>query len=221
MKIAPTFLYQKIKDIIYPRVCCICECFNEEYICPSCYKKIEKDIKPKLDSQKDKCFAEHLYIFKYKDWVRREIIKYKFYDAAYLSDLFTKIILKNEKICSILEKYDIMIPVPIHKKRKAQRGYNQSELIAKKVANSLQNIELATDVLIKIKNNVPQSSLTKKQRMDNAKGVYKIQKQEKIKDKNIVLFDDIYTTGNTANECAKKLIENGAKSVLVFTIAKD
>ena len=89
------------------------------------------------------------------------------------------------------------------------------------MANSLQNIELVTDVLIKIKNNVPQSSLTKKQRIDNAKGVYKIQKQEKIKNKKKVLFDDIYTTGNTANECAKKLIENGAKSVLVFTIAKD
>ena len=66
-----------------------------------------------------------------------------------------------------------------------------------------------------------QSLLTKKQRQENVKQVYKVINEQKIKDKRIILFDDIYTTGATANECAKMLKENGAKEVLVFTLAKD
>ena len=74
---------------------------------------------------------------------------------------------------------------------------------------------------IKIKNNKPQSTLNKKQRKQNVKNVYKLENKGKIENKNIVLFDDIYTTGNTANEIAKILKQNGANKILVLTIAKD
>ena len=61
----------------------------------------------------------------------------------------------------------------------------------------------------------------KEQRKQNVKDVYKVENKDKIKNKNIILFDDIYTTGSTANECSKVLKENGAKEVIVFTLAKD
>ena len=75
--------------------------------------------------------------------------------------------------------------------------------------------------LYKTKNIIEQSKLNKEDRQKNIQGVYEIINKERIKDKNIVLFDDIYTTGSTVNACAKILKENGAKEILVLTIAKD
>ncbi len=76
-------------------------------------------------------------------------------------------------------------------------------------------------ILIKVINNKPQSELDKKQRIQNVKDVYKVQKKQKIEGKSIILLDDIYTTGSTAKECAKMLKESGSKSVAILTIAKD
>ncbi len=66
-----------------------------------------------------------------------------------------------------------------------------------------------------------QSSLRKNERASNVKGVYKVLNSLKINNKNVILLDDIYTTGNTANECSKMLKKAGAQKILVFTIAKD
>ncbi len=76
-------------------------------------------------------------------------------------------------------------------------------------------------ILIKKVNNKPQSELDKKQRIENVKNVYKLQKQQKIEGKRIILLDDIYTTGSTAKECAKMLKQSESKSVAILTIAKD
>lgn len=218
LKNALIFLWRKLIDILYPRQCIICGKLHEDSICIRCYKTL--DLNTRIDRYKDKKFNEHLYIFKYEGKIRNLIIDYKFNDKAYLNNFFVKIILKNEKICRKIKNYDIIIPVPIHIKRKRQRGYDQSELIARKIAKNL-SLDLITDSLVKQKNTVQQSLLTKKQRQENVKQVYKIINEQKIKDKRIILFDDIYTTGATANECAKMLKENGAKEILIFTIAKD
>jgi len=166
-------------------------------------------------------FEHHIYLFKYDGLIREKIIDYKFNDRVYLNETFVNFILKNEKICRFLKSYDIITPVPIHQKRKKQRGYNQSEIIAKKIAKNIQNLELVTDCLIKQKNTVAQSSLNKEQRKQNIKNVYILKNKQKINNKNIVIFDDIYTTGSTVNECAKLLKEANANKILVLTIAKD
>lgn len=74
---------------------------------------------------------------------------------------------------------------------------------------------------MKIRNTEKQSSLNKEQRQENLKNAYEVKNKEYIKDKNILIFDDIYTTGSTANECAKMLVEAGAKIIGILTIAKD
>lgn len=214
LKKALIFLLQ----ILYPKQCLICGKLEQDTICSKCYNTLK--IEAKVEQYKNKTFNRHLYIFKYEGKIRNLIIDYKFNDKPYLNELFAKIILKNEKICRKIKKYDIIIPVPIHKKRKNERGYNQSELIAKKLAKNL-NVELVTDSLIKQKNTLPQSTLSKKQREENVKTVYKIQNKQKIENKKIILLDDIYTTGATAEECSKILKQNGAKEILVLTIAKD
>ncbi len=109
--------------------------------------------------------------------------------------------------------------MPIHKIRKKQRGYNQSALIAKDLAKNIEGLKYE-NVLKKTVNNKMQSSLSKKERIENVKNVYEVKAREIILNKRVILFDDIYTTGATANECKKVLKENGAKDVLILTLAK-
>ena len=89
------------------------------------------------------------------------------------------------------------------------------------VGQNIKNLRIENKIFKKIKNNKPQSLLNRKERKRNVENVYKIEEKDKIKNKNIIIFDDIYTTGNTVNELAKILKENGAKNILVLTIAKD
>lgn len=161
-------------------------------------------------------------MYKYEGEIRSLLLKYKFNDKAYLSDFFAQMILKNQKAISFIKKYEIIIPVPLHRKRLLERGYNQTELIVKKVSinNSIVDC-VENDVLKKAKNTKPQSKNNLYERISNIKGVYFVENAEKIKNKNILLFDDVYTTGSTANECRKVLINAGARQVGVMTIARD
>lgn len=108
--------------------------------------------------------------------------------------------------------------VPVHKKRKNVRGYDQSELIAREIARNIKKIKFEK-VLKKVKNTKKQSLLKRKERANNVKNAYEIMNEQIICNKEIILFDDIYTSGATTNECARVLRENGAKKVTVFTLA--
>ncbi len=207
-------------ELVYPNVCGFCNKICKNELCNRCKNKIKKYEINIIIKPQNRYFEELISIFKYEGIFREKIIQYKFGDKAYMNNTFAKIILKNEKICGLLKKYDIIIPVPIHKKRKAQRGYNQTQLIANKISKCL-NIKLCNNVLVKNKNTIAQSKLNKKKRVQNIKGAFKILNSEKIKGKDILLLDDIYTTGSTANECSKILKKAGAKTVGVLTIAKD
>ncbi len=209
-----------ILELIYPTTCGFCDKICKEALCKKCELKLKKhEINLKLKNKK-MYFNESIHIFRYDDIIRKKIIDYKFNNKSYLYKTFSKIILKNEKVCGFLKKYDIIIPVPIHKKRKLERGYNQTELIAKLISNKT-HLKLEKNVLIKQKNIVSQSSLNKNDRKKNVKNAFIVKDIEKVIKKKILLFDDIYTTGSTANECAKVLKKSGAKQIGILTIAKD
>ena len=137
---------------------------------------------------------------------------------------FEKIFINNQKICDNLKSYDIIVSVPMHNKKKRERGYNQTEIIAKQLSKDIEkqgtNLKYVNS-LNKTKNNTAQSLLNKKQRIENAKNAYSINETEIIKNKRILIFDDIFTTGSTANECAKILKKYTNKKIGVLTIAKD
>ena len=121
-----------------------------------------------------------------------------------------------------LKKYGIIIVVPLSRQRLHIRGFNQSQLIAHCISNILQ-IKIQKNILYKTKDILPQSTLNKEQRIQNIKGVYKVQNIECIKNKKILLIDDIYTTGSTLNECCKILVKKGInkQNIGVLTFAKD
>lgn len=172
-----------------------------------------------------KNFEEHIYFFQYDGLIRDQIIDFKFNEESYkykmLAEFITKNIILNDKNAfQIIKNYDIIIPVPISKKRLKERGYNQSELIAKQIAKATE-MQFKVDCLYKNKNIIAQSKLSKEQREENIKGVYEIKNKEKLHGKKVLLFDDIYTTGSTANECCKIIKEANPNKIGVLTIAKD
>ncbi len=133
---------------------------------------------------------------------------------------FSKFLKKYEKKLFKNELYDIIIAIPISKNRLKTRGYNQSELLAREIAKNF-GLKLEQNIIKKVKNNIAQSTLSKEEREKNVKNVYKIINKETMQNKNILLIDDIFTTGATVNECSKMLKQNGVKKIDVFTIAKD
>ena len=207
-------------DIIYPPVCGICDKINKKSLCKKCEIKIKPYQINEIKKIKNKSFDYQIKILKYENIIRDKIINYKFNEKAYLYKTFAKIILKNKKIYGFLKKYDIIMCVPMHIKKKMLRGYNQSELIAKELAKKLQ-IEKQFNNLVKIKDTKKQSTLTKEQRKINLKNAFQIKNSEKVKNKKVILFDDIYTTGSTVEECSKVLKRVGVSSIAVVTLAID
>ena len=213
--------FDKLLNFIYPPKCGICNKICDDFLCSNCRRNIEKLQFTKLKKFLVKKLDEHLYIFKYEDIIRNKIIDYKFKEKAYLYKFFVTIMINNKKICCFLKNYDIIIPIPIHNKRKRKRGYNQTELIAKELATNVENLEYKNNILIKTKNTKAQSTLNRNQRKKNLIGAYEVVNNVEIMNKNVLLLDDVFTTGSTANECSRVLKEAGALKVGIITIAKD
>ena len=224
----------KVINFLFPPVCGICLKKDKNWICDECLNKLNSELKLKK-IRIDKNISEKIYkvvyetnniikifyLFEYKDLIRKKIIEFKFNDKSYLYKTFSNIILKNKKICKLLNSYDIIIPVPMFEKKKSKRGYNQTELISKEIAKRL-DITFNNNILFKIKENKTQSLLNYHERKQNVINVYKINDSEtkNVSNKKIILFDDIYTTGFTVKECIKELEKLNPKKVDVLVLAK-
>ena len=114
-------------------------------------------------------------------------------------------------------KFDCITYVPLRPERKRSRGYNQSECIASDIS-SIINVP-CEELIFKIKSNHIQHELDFSSRIENVKGVYAVKNEQAVKGKIILLCDDIITTGSTLRECAKTLLESGAKEVYCCVIA--
>lgn len=113
----------------------------------------------------------------------------------------------------------LVMPVPLHSKRLRERGFNQSLLLAKPIAKNL-NWELDFLSLKRIRYTPPQTKLSRKERLNNVQSAFHLKKFDNVHEKNILLVDDVTTTGSTLNECARVLLTGGAKAVLGVTLAK-
>ena len=115
-----------------------------------------------------------------------------------------------------------VIPVPISKYRKKNRGYNQSEIIAKSFCNSseLEILEFRNDIVVKKINTIPQAKLTNRnRRLQNIKGAFEIVNNKVIKNKTIIIVDDVTTTGATLEAVAEVLRENGIEEIYGLCLA--
>jgi ComF family protein len=119
----------------------------------------------------------------------------------------------------VLPALDCIIPVPLHSQRLRDREYNQSLLLADRLSHQIR-IPLLLACLIRIRPTVPQTSLTKKERLTNLRGAFSVPKPAHIQGKRILLVDDVFTTGTTLHECAKTLRRAGSGPVYGLTLAR-
>jgi ComF family protein len=117
------------------------------------------------------------------------------------------------------ENYDVIIPVPLHIDRLRWRGFNQSLLLARALGRA-QQIQVDPFLLERTRSTVPQTQLSERERRANVKGAFAVAFPEHLQGKRVLLVDDVYTSGATAEECAQALSRGGAQVVDVFTLAR-
>ena len=214
--------FKKLISIVYPNRCVICRKKigeNASYTCEICSNIIEYNLKNEAYGYVLKDFSDLLISpFLYDGIIRKKILEFKFNNKAYLGKFFGFWIAREIKKKKLY--FDYIVPVPMYYKRKLERGYNQSELVANELAQKL-NQDIWTDIIIKKKDNKPQSELNKLERIKNVEDIYEINKPIEVKNKKVLLLDDIYTTGSTVNEIARKLKQNQTQEIGVITLAKD
>jgi ComF family protein len=118
-----------------------------------------------------------------------------------------------------LQQPDIIVPVPLHKKRLRQRGFNQSLIIGRKIFPEWRE-RIDPHILERHAWTQPQTGLSGAERRRNVRNAFMVRRPEKIKNKKVLLVDDVFTTGATVNECARVLRKNKAAVVDVFTFAR-
>lgn len=167
-------------------------------------------------------------IFDYHDPVIRKIIwKFKYKNARVVAkyfggQLYDEIIgeLSDSLHISKDEKF-LLVPIPLHKKRQRERGYNQSELLAREIAryDTGKMFVLAPRALIRTRKTQAQAKSQKRAaRFENLRGAFSA-KVELVRGKHIILIDDVTTTGATLSEARKALLKAGAKTVKAYTVA--
>jgi ComF family protein len=124
--------------------------------------------------------------------------------------------LKRPLCMELVADADLLVPVPLHPKRVRNRGFNQALLLAQ----GFPQVPLAREAVVRTRHTAPQVGLNPKERKDNVKGAFAVPDPGLVKGKNVLLIDDLFTTGSTAKECARVLRKAGARQVEVLTVAR-
>lgn len=225
-------------DLIYPRIYCVscgrrlqknavhglcgncCEFlpFIRDPRCSVCGKPLE-------DTEERFCpdcreyshvFDQGLSVFELTLSVQDMIYQYKYDKVFSLSRTFA--FFMSELLKEAGWQADFIIPVPLHKNRLKSRGFNQAALLGDYISYH-HRIPCVDNALIRSTDTKTQTGYNRQQRSDNLKNAFTVIKPDRIKDKNILLIDDVYTTGATADSCSRELRKSGAKKIYVLTIA--
>ncbi len=209
-------------DLLFP-VSCI-GCGKAEFlVCSNCLQKIRVKPEVQADNINYRLLDGVWSVADYHDLLLQKIIyhyKYKFIKDldGILGGLVERYL--NQLIAArTWPKIDIVIPVPLSSKRQRYRGFNQSELIARQISQKL-NLPLETKLLLRKWQN-PQVGLTAIDRQQNIKDAFKINQAKSVRRCQILLVDDIITTGATLEECSRVLKTAGAKKVFALVIASN
>jgi len=213
-------------DIIFPPLCLRCKSYlkvntdKNHLLCRACFLNIPiyeiVAYNPGLtlaaiSSYENEALRKLLYAFKYNHFLG--------VDAAIHT--LIKRYLSGIDLAKNLPHDTIIIPIPLHKKRMRQRGFNQAERISN-ILGSLLGFPILKNTLIRIKDTPPQArQKSKKERFDSLRGSFSVtENSDGLKGKTVILVDDIYTSGATMNEATKVLRRVGTKSIIGFVIAK-
>jgi len=216
-------------SLVYPQICVVCgvNLFKQETVlCSKCnYNLPCTNFNDLQHNEVSRLFWGRIPIqystsyFYYIKGSQFQNILYnlKYEGKKYIGTEMGKIFgmkLIHTDFCSI----DVIHPVPLHIKKLKRRGYNQSEMIAKGIAEGL-NKPLITDAIIRIAESDTQTVRSRYERWQNVKGIFKIVKKNKLSNKHILLVDDVVTTGSTLESCAIEMLDLDNTKVSIATLA--
>lgn len=229
-----------LSDIIFPVRCIGCRKFGN-YVCRSCLGAISiKKSFECIGCKRNTPFGQTCYlcakvnavdqlliVADYKNPLVEKTIKFLKYKFIRDLEQPLTILMRRylkwftlDKKFNVFESGPLLIPVPLHPRRLNWRGFNQSELLAKNIADTFQ-MEMADDIIERTINVTPQVDIKEREeRLKNLSGIFKIINKEKLTGRAVLLIDDVCTTGATLNECAKVLKANGATKVVALVIAR-
>lgn len=225
-------------NVILPPNCPVCgkKTAGEHDLCSHCYTKIHFITKPYCQCcgrpyefktfdelicgaclQKRPLFHKARAAFTYDDFSKKLILPFKHGRRTELAPFLVQLLIRVGN--DLIKEADVIIPVPLHRFRLMKRGYNQAALLAGLLAKKYRK-HYAPDVLKRIKHTKSQGHLSPSARAKNLQGAFHIVHASKIKNKRILLIDDVMTSGATVNACTKILLKNGAKQVDILTLAR-
>lgn len=207
-------IFDRALHLIYPCRCAFCNRIIEsnKQVCDDCGNKTAHLSPIKTVLKNSFCISA----FPYNDIYRRAVLDFKFKKRKRNADCFSGYIAKAVRECYKNERIDCITAVPLTRKQKKKRGFNQAEELGRSLAENLG--VPYRECLVKIRDNQYQHTLSKSERAKNVKGVYKTANQE-INNLKILIVDDIVTTGFTLEECCKVLEKSECK-VICCTLCK-
>jgi len=234
--------FKAFLDILFPPLCHVCRCFlaepTEIHLCDGCREKIIPVSSPLClicglpfatengsDHTCGQClttrrpFTGARAAARFEGPLQELIHRFKYGKKVHLSrplGLLTAAALGDVPPAF---SADFIVPVPLHRTRLRERGFNQSQLIGRVLAKSWK-IPLSVNNLRRIRWTTPQTGLSAAERERNIRGAFSVARPDRFIDKRLLLVDDVYTTGSTVTECAKTLCRYGAKEVYVVTVAR-
>lgn len=233
-------LFQETIAFIYPPACAGCSQLGvDETFCPACWQDLNLICNPYCpvcgipfpvetpgphicgdclaDSYRfDRARATGIY----RGLLRDVLHRFKYGGQTFLVRPLARLLTGPGKELSRLHRIELIVPVPLHSKRLLQRGFNQAALLAKHL-RSILKIPVDYSSLRRTRWTEPQTGLSRNQRAKNVKGAFKLTDPERVRGKRVLLLDDVLTTGETVNQCARVLKKDGeAREVVVLTVAR-
>ena len=199
-----------ILDLVFPPRCEVCRKSGEAALCPECFSAI-KFMKPQ--------YGIHSAAV-YDGAIRTALHRFKFQKRKRLAEPLGILLVNylGQAATLGMKELDSIVPVPLHRKRLRQRGFNQVELLARMIGRYYEVPVVAA--LERTRDTKPHFDLPKDKRLVNIKGAFRVCRPQDVYNKRLLLLDDIYTTGATVAECAKTLSTAGARRIEVLTLSR-
>ena len=237
MKIDLSKIKESLIDVVFPRRCPVCDrvlAMGNRTVCPKCRKSLvfigskgcRKCGRLLTDSDEEYCedckstahvFDRALSAFVYNDAFRKSVFRFKNGGRQEYADFYAEALYRIYGAEIRAFDADAIVPVPLHKSKMKERGYNQAELIASKLAKKLY-IPMCNNRIIRVNRATAQKTLGASQRRKNLKKAFII-KGNDVKLKRVIIVDDVYTTGSTIGEISVVLKRHGTEKVLALTVA--
>ncbi|MFC1489933.1 ComF family protein [Candidatus Latescibacterota bacterium] len=223
MKISSAFseAAHSVIDFFFPPACPVCEgAFSaQEIICGNCIKTVSEYSGNYSPTKRTLENVDEISILLPYNSVCRKMIHALKYEGMHSTGLVLgKLMARKTLEYFTMEDNPYLVPVPLHTVKMNERGYNQSERIAEGFS-AFSGYEIRTDILTRNKETPTQTALDPKSRAINVSGAFGFSGGETLAGKQILLIDDVLTTGSTVSECAKALKSGGAGKIIVCVVA--